>query len=172
MQFSRLSIPAVLQLAVAAGFVHAAPAGDGDTYPLVISHIVPVGKYNMTYWVDPPGTVVATSFVPRQCGSNDVTCSGSNLASTGICRQLVDNLNVGDNVADSPRAICLGQGGDQCCVSWNRAVGNMPRALLYNAAKKILDTCFSVTFGSGLARNVNLNGQCVTECLSNRPNGC
>jgi hypothetical protein len=172
MKFIGISIATALQLTLAAGIVHAAPAPEGGDTP-VISHIVPVGEYNMTYWVDAPGTQVARSILPRQCGSNDVSCSGSNVASTEFCRQLVNSLNSGGvTLADSPRAVCLGQGGNQCCVSWNGAVGNMPEAFLFNAANKIFGTCFSPTFGSGFARNVALNGRCVTECLSNRPDGC
>lgn len=127
----------------------------------------------MTYRVDAPGTEVARSLLPSQCGSNDVSCSGSNVANTEFCRQLVNNLNSGGvMLADSPCAVCRGQGGNQCCVSWNTAVGSIPEAFLFNAANKIVGTCFSPTFGSGFARNVVLNGGCVTGCLSNRLNGC
>lgn len=49
MQFSKLSIATVITLA--AGVVHAAPATDGS-YPLVITRVVPVGEYNMTYCGD------------------------------------------------------------------------------------------------------------------------
>ncbi|KAJ7302167.1 hypothetical protein DFH08DRAFT_93687 [Mycena albidolilacea] len=95
------------------------------------------------------------------------------MTNTEFFRQLVNNLNSGEvTLADSPRAVCPGQGGNQCYVSWNTAVGSMPEAFLFNAANKIFGTCFSPTFGSGFARNVVLNGGCVTECLSNRPNGC
>ncbi|KAJ7713187.1 hypothetical protein B0H14DRAFT_2413950, partial [Mycena olivaceomarginata] len=102
-----------------------------------------------------------------QCGSNDVSCSGSNVDNTEFSRQLVDNLNSGGvMLADSPRAVCLGQGGNQCCVSWNTAVGSMPEAFLFNVANKIFRKCFSPTFGSGFACNVVLNGGCVTVCLT------
>ncbi|KAJ6473511.1 hypothetical protein DFH09DRAFT_1007487 [Mycena vulgaris] len=170
MQFT-LSIAAVLQLVAAAGLVHAAPAAESD-YPLVISHIIPVGEYNMTYWIDGPGTVAARSLVPRQCGSNDVTCSGGHSANSGVCQQLLNSLNVGTTIGNSPRSICLGQGSNQCCVAWSGAVGDMTESNLSSPANKIFSTCFSATSGSGLARNVDLNGNCVTECLSNRPTGC
>ncbi|KAJ6522996.1 hypothetical protein B0H19DRAFT_973047, partial [Mycena capillaripes] len=108
----------------------------------------------------------------RACGTNDVTCSGSHLASTDICRQLVNSLNTGTSIGNSPRSICLGQSNNQCCVSWSRPAGTMTESNLVNAANKIFGTCWSPTNGSGLARNVILNNICVTECLSNRPDGC
>ncbi|KAJ7603051.1 hypothetical protein B0H17DRAFT_1097735 [Mycena rosella] len=63
--------------------------------------------------------------------------------------------------------------GNTCCTSWSRAVGRMPAAFSFEAAHKIRVACFSVQFGGrGLARNVDLNGQCVTQCLSKRPDAC
>jgi hypothetical protein len=47
----------------------------------------------------------------------------------------------------------------------------IPQGDLFNAQNKVYRDCFGGTI-SGLARNVNLNGGCVTECLSNRPDGC
>ncbi|KAJ6626685.1 hypothetical protein B0H10DRAFT_1662841, partial [Mycena sp. CBHHK59/15] len=126
-----------------------------------------------------PGTSAANTLAvrapaPRACsGTNDITCSGSHTANSGICNQLINSLstNSGTVIGDSPRAICLGQSGNECCVCWSAAVGNMPQGDLSNAASKIFNTCFASAI-SGLARNVNLNGGCVTECLSNRANGC
>ncbi|KAJ7102402.1 hypothetical protein B0H15DRAFT_329458 [Mycena belliarum] len=173
MQFSHLSVAAVL--ALVAGLVYAAPTeSDGE---LFISKIIPMGEYNLTIWSDVPGTTPANAFdvrAPVPCsGNNDVTCSGSHQANSGICNQLVNQLNSNSGVVigDSPRSICLGQSGNQCCVSWSAAVGSMPQGDLFNAAKKIFSTCFGDNI-SGLARNVNLNGGCVTECLSNRATGC
>ncbi|KAJ6604176.1 hypothetical protein DFH09DRAFT_1018105 [Mycena vulgaris] len=175
MQFSKLSVAAVLALAV--GIVHAAPATD-EKYPgLVISKVVPMGEYTLTYWSDAPGTSAADALAvraPIPCsGNNDVTCSGSHKGDSGICNQLVNTLNnnSGTVIGNSPRSICLGQGNNQCCVSWSSPVGSMPQGDLYNAARKVFTTCYGSTI-SGLARNVNLNGGCVTECLSNRPTGC
>ncbi|KAJ6482350.1 hypothetical protein DFH09DRAFT_950213 [Mycena vulgaris] len=174
MQFFSLSIATILQLTLAAGLVHAAPTTDDGVHGLVISHVVPVGEYNLTYWVDAPGTgsVTARSLSARACGTNDVTCSGSHLASTPICRQLLSTLNSSNNIGNSPRSICIGQSNNQCCVSWSGAVGTMKESNLVNAANNIFDRCWSATSGSGLARNVILNNICVTECLSNRPDGC
>ncbi|KAJ7782074.1 hypothetical protein B0H14DRAFT_2630960 [Mycena olivaceomarginata] len=150
MKFIGISIATVLQLALAAGIVRAAPAPE-DGNPLVISHIVSVGEYNMTYWVDAPGTEVARSLLPRQCGSNDVTCGTSNVANTEFCRQLINALNSGGvTLADSPRAVCLGQGGNQCCVSWNMAVGNMPEAFFVQRGEQGLRDVFQRDLWRGL----------------------
>ncbi|KAJ7693545.1 hypothetical protein B0H17DRAFT_932886 [Mycena rosella] len=133
-----------------------------------------MGEYNLTYWSDAPGSAKRDAFLEaRQCsGTNDVTCSGSHTADFGVCTQLVNSLNTGTIIGDSPRSICLGQNGNQCCVSWSAAVGSMPQSDLFSAANKILPACVSGSSVSGLARNVNLNGGCVTECLSNRATGC
>ncbi|KAJ7102401.1 hypothetical protein B0H15DRAFT_329444 [Mycena belliarum] len=171
MQFSKLFIGAVVALVV--GLVEGVPTD--DSYPLVISKVVPMGEYNLTYWSDAPGSVAGpNAFAARACsGTNDMTCSGSHKATGSICQQLVNSLNTnsGTVIGDSPRSICLGQSGNECCVSWSAAVGSMPQGDLFNAANKIFQDCFGSTI-SGLARNVNLNGGCVTECLSNRATGC
>ncbi|KAJ7065701.1 hypothetical protein C8F01DRAFT_1351701 [Mycena amicta] len=180
MKFFSLSVAVVLQLAIGTEIVHAAapaPAPTPDSgvsvNGLVISHIVPVGEYNMTYWIAAPGTVAAArELSAKACGTNDVACSTIAIASTPICSQLVNSLNTGTSIANSPRSICLGQSNNQCCVSWSQAVGTMPESDLFNAARDTFGQCWNADFGSGLARNVLLNGVCVTQCLSNRPNGC
>ncbi|KAJ7693593.1 hypothetical protein B0H17DRAFT_1199717 [Mycena rosella] len=117
MQFSMLPIAAVL--ALAAGLVHAAPTDTDDAYPgLVISKVVPMGAYSLTFWSDAPGSDAALATrAPVPCsGNSDVTCYSGNKADSGICNQLVNNLNAnsGTVVDNSPRAICFGQSGNQC----------------------------------------------------------
>ncbi|KAJ6516725.1 hypothetical protein C8R47DRAFT_1205946 [Mycena vitilis] len=171
-----LSIAAVLQLAIAAGIVHAVPAAapEDGVSGLVIAHIVPVGEYNMTHWVDAPGSgsVAPTALSARACGTNDVTCSGSHLAQTSICTDLIASLNDDMKIGKSPRSICLGQGNERCCVSWATDVQEVPENNLVTPANAIFSKCWSPTSGSGLARNVRLGDACVTVCLSNRPTGC
>ncbi|KAJ6532623.1 hypothetical protein B0H19DRAFT_1241918 [Mycena capillaripes] len=161
-----------LRLAFTAGLVHATPVGD-DTYPLVLSQVVPVGDYSLTYWSDAVSVAPAIALEERACGTNDVTRSKSRKADSGTCNQLVDQLTINGRkvVANSPRAICLGQGSDQSCVSWSAALGNMSQEDMFPAATKAYANCPGSTI-SGLARNVILNGKRVTECLSNRPDGC
>ncbi|KAJ7736474.1 hypothetical protein B0H16DRAFT_1326569 [Mycena metata] len=91
-----------------------------------------------------------------------------------ICQELVNNLaaNPRNNVGDLPRAVCLGQSRNECCVSWSAGVGNIPQGDLSSAASQVLGGCTEGLVVSGLARNVQLGGKCVTECLSNRVDGC
>jgi hypothetical protein len=173
MQFHTLSFAAVL--ALTAGLVHGSPAARDES--LVISHVIPVGEYNLTYWTDAPGAVArAPVGLPRVCGTDNVICSTGAAASASICSQLITTLtnNAGTVIGDSPRAVCLGQSGNECCVSWSNAVGPMIEGNLISAATLVYNSCLAVTElnMSGLARNVILNGGCVTQCLSNRPGGC
>ncbi|KAJ6615984.1 hypothetical protein B0H10DRAFT_1652847, partial [Mycena sp. CBHHK59/15] len=120
--------------------------------------------------------LAARAPAPRACGTDDVTCASSHAASSALCSQLLNilNTNPGTIIDNSPRAICLGQGSNQCCVSWSKAVGAMLQGGLFSAANKVFNICLagSAVSQSGLARNVILNGGCVTQCLSNRPTGC
>ncbi|KAJ7171826.1 hypothetical protein C8R43DRAFT_26565 [Mycena crocata] len=173
------SIATILALGLTTRLGVCAAPTDG-TYPLVISRVVPAGAYNLTYWNDGPADSAANAFVaplldPSACGTNDVACSNIDAATNSVCSQLINVLaaDAGNLLAADPRAICLGQLGNQCCVSWSGSVGTIPQGALFPVASKIFDTCFNAATGiSGLARNVVLNGGCVTECLSNFPNGC
>ncbi|KAJ6465358.1 hypothetical protein C8R45DRAFT_839927 [Mycena sanguinolenta] len=139
---------------------------------LVISHTTTVGKYNLTVWSDAPGTssILSRAVAPR-CGSNQVTCSSSNRADSTICNNLINELNNNAILGNSPRAVCLGQSNDECCVSWHTAVGDLPERDLYNAARDTYNQCATGTV-SGAASDVNLNGHCVRQCLSNRATSC
>ncbi|KAJ7145661.1 hypothetical protein C8R44DRAFT_596575, partial [Mycena epipterygia] len=123
----------------------------------------------------------ARALSPRACtGTDDVTCSSSHAATASLCAELLNTIHANPNtiIDDSPRAVCLGQSSNQssnqCCVSWSKAVGPLLQSALFTAANKVFSTCLeeSLTNESGLARNVILNGVCLTECLSNRPTGC
>ncbi|KAJ7680116.1 hypothetical protein B0H17DRAFT_876413, partial [Mycena rosella] len=113
---------------------------------------------------------------PSRLGSKDVTCTSKprDFANTGVCRKLIVTLNDDTTIGEGQRAVCIGQGSKQCCTSWGKPGGDMPEAFLFPAAKQIFASCFNVAFGSAFAHNVNLNlnGQCATQYLSNRPNGC
>ncbi|KAJ6523284.1 hypothetical protein DFH09DRAFT_937991, partial [Mycena vulgaris] len=114
---------------------------------------------------------------PRACsGTANVTCSSGHGASPAICSQLFAtiNANSGNILGGSPRAVCLGQSSNQCCISWSKDVGPMLQGSLSPAAIKVYNVCLagSTLLESGEAKNVILNGGCVTQCLSNRPTGC
>ncbi|KAF8175969.1 hypothetical protein K438DRAFT_1979475 [Mycena galopus ATCC 62051] len=170
MQIFNPSFIAVLALAI--GLVHATPAVN-TTDQLVIASTTPVGEYNLTIWIDAPGAATAApaAVAGRACGTNNVVCDTKNKADAALCAALIAQLDSSTTIGNSPRSICLGQGGNQCCVSWSKAVGNMPESDLVNAARDIYNGCFSGSI-SGEANNVNLNGVCVTQCLSNRATEC
>ncbi|KAJ7785026.1 hypothetical protein DFH07DRAFT_907688 [Mycena maculata] len=170
MQISHPSFIAVLALAI--GLVHATPAVNSIDQ-LVIASTTAVGEYNLTIWIDAPGasTAAPAAVDARACGSNNVVCDTNNKADASLCSALIGQLDSSTTIANSPRSICLGQSGNECCVSWSKAVGNMPESDLVNAARDVYNGCFSGAI-SGEAKNVDLNGVCVTQCLSNRPTEC
>lgn len=117
------------------------------------------------------------SLVPakRQCGSNTVGCDGGNVPSAAACNSLISflNNNANNRLGGNIRSFCFTAGTDgDCCASWNQNVNS--GVLLGNlvpAATAVRNQC--VNFGnSGFANNVNLQGVCLKQCLSNRPTGC
>ncbi|KAJ7466169.1 hypothetical protein B0H11DRAFT_2307474 [Mycena galericulata] len=175
MQFINFTVATIL--ALAAGLVAAAPSAH-DPSLVVSHHSLQANGYNLTYWTEAPGTVSVRAPAPRSCPATDVvTCSSSRAASSAVCSELLTTISDNPNtvIGASPRAVCLGQGSaTECCTSWSQDVGAFLQSDLLVAADKVYSVCFepSNTNESGLARNVALNGGCVTQCLSNRPGGC
>lgn len=103
----------------------------GQTPVLLSSESVPAG--NLTTWGVPDNSITATPIVvddvaqpavDRRCGSNQVTCNNVHAAYTSVCSALISTLgNAG--VSTSPRAICLSQSGNQCCISWGNGIPGM-----------------------------------------------
>lgn len=118
----------------------------------------------------------------RQCGSNRVAAcnGGSNRAGSVICQRLIGDLRATNRqVAQSPRAVCLGQssGSSRCCTSWSQAVANQNfrTGNLAPAAEAILNQCRAqdgLVSGRTVTNGASLQGVCATQCLSNRPDGC
>lgn len=95
----------------------------------------------------------------RDCGQNHVICSSSHRGPNNVCQALLDTLSSHSTttVSRSPRAVCQGQGSNQCCTSWSVEVtGNLQYGHLYSAASSIISQCNSGGGTSGLARDVNL----------------
>lgn len=145
---------------------------------LLSSETVPAG--NLTLWGVSDNGVVATPDlvddvahpqVDRRCGSNQVVCDGSNMAYTSVCNALISTLS-GAGVSTSPRAICLSQSGNQCCISWGNVVPGLVQNSLYNAANNARNGCGGGGLVSAVVRDVSLHGVCTNQCLSNRPTGC
>ncbi|KAJ7678807.1 hypothetical protein B0H17DRAFT_944152, partial [Mycena rosella] len=90
---------------------------------------------------------------PSRPGSKDVTCASNprDFANTGVCRKLIGTLNGDTTIGEGQRAVCIGQGSNQCCTSWGKPAGDMPEAFLFPAANQIFANCFNVAFGSGFA---------------------
>jgi hypothetical protein len=163
---------------VVVGYAAAVPAAASapNEFGLIITNAVPLPDgATLTVWGEAPGYESTNSTIAkRQCGSNDVTCSGSHVPNTDSCNQLIDSLlsNGGVVLGDSPRSVCLTQNGAQCCTSWSAVVHGLQEFSLASAATKILNNCVGPNRQSGLARNVNLQGVCLTQCLSDRATGC
>ncbi|KAH8755112.1 hypothetical protein F5883DRAFT_430934 [Diaporthe sp. PMI_573] len=150
----------------------------GQTLVLLSSESVPAG--NLTIWGVPDNDItaspdiaddVAHPAVDRRCGSNQVTCDSAHAAYTSVCSALIGTLgNAG--VSTSPRAICLSQSGNQCCISWGNEVPGLVQGDLRNGANNARDRCGGGGLVSAVVRDTNLHGVCTNQCLSNRPTGC
>ena len=125
----------------------------------------------------PAAPVIVTDTNPsaklrRRCGSNRIECYNSHVPPSSLCAILINDLEKAYfPLRSAPRSVCLQQGSERCCVSWSKHVDGLYGDMLYNAA---IDTypCIWQQGRSGLARDTSLNGVCLTQCLSNRPDGC
>ena len=154
--------------------VFAAPTVEAADDDLVVVQTLPYANGTLVVYGSAPGTVTAVS--PQSpapnCGTNAVTCSSSHTANINTCASLISGIQDSSALlASSPRALCLTQGGDQCCVSWSTDIGSVNESDLFSAAEAVFNECINDNL-SGLARDVSINGQCLTECVSNRATGC
>ncbi|KAF9930054.1 hypothetical protein FBU30_000891 [Linnemannia zychae] len=110
----------------------------------------------------------------KRCGENHVICYGSHRALG--CDYLINYLqsNSGSTMPVSPRAICfkVTPTGQQCCTSWSIAVNGGRYGYLLSAARAINTQCGTPSGTSGLSRDTSIGGTCLTQCLSDRPDGC
>ena len=199
MMFQQL---AILGLAFATGISGMpAPTESETAGDLVITDTIDLGvNGTLTYWSEAT-TVEARSLSvqldPRvDCGGAKVECYSNynadsnstppfplpcflfwpdhsvSLTIQAACQSLIDSLywDNGASVGPSPRSICLTL-NSRCCISWSKNVGQFPANYLWWAANAVEKTC-ARGLVDGIQRNTNLNGGCVTQCLSNRPNGC
>ena len=120
------------------------------------------------------------SVLSKRCGSNQVECHSSNHAQTPVCADLINQIgNNGNTQATSPRSICMEWPRyGRCCVSWSVNAPGARTNYFYSAAQKTLSTCERGANGvilssvSGKSKDTNIGGVCLTQCLSNRPDGC
>ena len=163
--FTILALAATIQ-------VLAAPTTEAAD-DLIVVQTLPYGNGTLVvYGSATPGTVTAVSSPAPNCGTNAVACSGSNQANVNTCMSLLTGIqDSGAVLGSSPRSLCVIQDGNQCCVSWSANIGSVAESDLFNAGEAVLNTCFG-EYISGRASDVSINGQCLSQCLSNRPDGC
>jgi len=106
------------------------------------------------------------------CGSNRIQCATSHAYDGPLCLKLFSTLTNVDMPVE-PRSVCLGQGTDQCCISWSKTtIFSMEQKDVLPSAKRVYSECGPYYSKSGQEWNVLLDGTCVSQCLSNRPDGC
>ncbi|KAH8895525.1 hypothetical protein GQ53DRAFT_762085 [Thozetella sp. PMI_491] len=67
------------------------------------------------------------------------------------------------DISDSPRAVSLGQGDDQCCVSWSKvATNSLQQKDVLPSAQRSFYQCGSGSRVSGQEWNVLLGGRCLS----------
>jgi hypothetical protein len=177
MVFSKSTLLSAVLLIV--GIVGAVPTVEPNEYGLVPTNTVNLDSGAiLTVWGEAPGYKkprdTSDRLVARACFTGSPICSTNVAPSAGSCNQLIQSLtqNSGNILGDAPRSICLSQNGVQCCISWADVVENVTEGILLASAQTVQNQCVINRASSGLQRNVNLNGICTTQCLSNRPGGC
>lgn len=167
---------AILFAALAAFAVNATPTPEAPTSEeLVILDTRETSFGTLTYYgrtASANTTASAPALTSRSCGSNDVTCDGSNVPNASTCKSLIASLSANGNtrLPITPFSVCLNSGGT-CCVSWHDLAGNLQEKHLVNAANAAYNGCV-VRGLSGATSNTNLEGTCTRQCLSNRPDNC
>ncbi|KAL2130455.1 hypothetical protein VTI74DRAFT_6366 [Chaetomium olivicolor] len=184
-----------IALLVAVGLAHvqAASVPTSNGVPLVPVYSRVVGNGTLSFWGLPGSDKAASTFdwekgwgegaafvyptpspsVQRRCGSNQVHCATSNYALTTSCEELINVLwsNPGGWLPDDVRVISYASRPDlTCAISWYNRVPNNRYAYLIPAAQSTFENCKhrSATGGvTGYATDVNLNGVCTVQCLSN-----
>ena len=106
----------------------------------------------------------------RRCGTNQIHCSDVNRAPASTCRFLIDVLRQYSKTAlpIGVRAVGAESGGAVCYTAFNVAIPGMLIGYLISAAGLVVGNCVSGSLISGQASNVNLNGVCANQCVSNR----
>ena len=148
---------------------------------LEILQVIPQGEGEIVIYGDSAteGTTANEELNPavinKRCGSNQVECHTSNQADWTNCEgALLPYLyNNQGTMQTSPRSVCYTINRyPQCCASWSKDAPGARIGQFYNAALKTYNTCLSGSVVSGKSKDTNINGVCLTQCLSVRPDGC
>lgn len=123
---------------------------------------------------DEADNAAAAPRLNRRCGADSIECDDNYIPSLAACDGLINYIRTISNqvLPNSPRDACLQQSGSRCCISWSKPVPGLRAGSLISGATPVRDQCVYVQASSGLMRDHSLNGVCLTQCLSNRPNGC
>ena len=164
---------AFVALALAVVVAQATPAPVSDELFVIKTETTPFGDLVFYGAASNLTSSKRSDFEARACGTNNVQCFGSNIPNLASCQHLVSVLSAsgGTVLGTSPRSVCLTLSGNQCCTSWADVAPGVTDGDLASAAEDVLAGCVENN-QSGVARNVNLNGICTTQCLSNRATGC
>ncbi len=166
----------IILTALAASFasVQAAPA-NATAFVVLDSKNTTFGT--LTYY-GRPGAAVESVDAPalhRRCGANAINCDfGSNLAPAGVCDSLISAMQAaGSNgIPGSTRSVCLDPDNQtRCCASWSHPASFQEQNLV-PAARSVRNSCNSNGGISGTSHDTLLGSTCLTQCLSNRPDGC
>ncbi|KAK3381865.1 hypothetical protein B0H63DRAFT_524546 [Podospora didyma] len=176
-------IPPILLALLAASNVLAMPVMmEPESAGLSVIHQKPYHNGNITIvgFESAPLAPLASmsgqdSILQRGCGgSNNVECHTSYQWNSDTCQTLINFLNEDPSatLAKSPRSVCFGTDSATgwCCLSWSKVVNGLQRGSLVPATQAVFGACAGTR--SGLARDVNLQGVCLTQCLSGRAEGC
>ncbi|OIW24425.1 hypothetical protein CONLIGDRAFT_685404 [Coniochaeta ligniaria NRRL 30616] len=109
----------------------------------------------------------------RQCANGPLECDNSHSYGDDayLSLQYYLSSDAGGALQKSPRAVCRSSDGGKCCASW----GSVPqwgitKGDLLPAMNRIYNACY--VGNSGLVRQADLGGSCITICLSDRESGC
>ncbi|KEY63932.1 hypothetical protein S7711_11605 [Stachybotrys chartarum IBT 7711] len=110
----------------------------------------------------------------QQCGTSTNFCEAVHVPAGGPCEELVNSTRDRPSslLPAGSTSICRDHNGSLCCISWNAPLSNLRQGSLTNAAQITLNRCVLNQASSGRVTNVELQGNCVVQCLSNRRTGC
>ncbi|KAK4031529.1 hypothetical protein C8A01DRAFT_42029 [Parachaetomium inaequale] len=109
-------------------------------------------------------TAPEAASIQRRCGGNNIHCDYVGFrARADLCGHLMDILGAPEN-----RDLSM----TPCCISWSARVTGLKVNMLFGAAGPMLGQCARDNLVSARATDVDLNGSCVAQCMSNRPEGC
>lgn len=127
------------------------------------------------YGGDRGGPIAALQERAPVCPEPKKQCFHAHGADEDACTQLISSFDVRKNqeIPKSPQSVCIDGNTGKCCISWSRPAQNAKFTELKVTATDLNESCkYESHKVSGLVRNKILGNTCLTQCLSDRPNGC